>query len=311
MSLDPKTREEQYLSAIANGSEVSSVAVTREEKFLRGILNGEPPALKPITRKEMFYKAIAEGGTPGGGSSGGSSGGGGDNFPLGDGNTHIWISLAEGRTSPMFGVCVNGTVTVDWGDGSAPDTLTGISISGVPAYTPIHNYPKAGNYVITVKLVSGVYVVRAYSACTILAPSAGKTHAWGDVYASMVKKVELGIGAKLGDYAFHNCYHLEDVILSESVDAIASYSFSNCVSLRTVNVPHSVTTVNSNSFSLCWDVVCYDFSQHTSIPTLQSTAAFPRVTPDCIFKVPASLYDEWIAATNWSALAATNTFVGV
>ena len=32
-----------------------------------------------------------------------------------DGSTRIYIHLNDGRTSPMLGICVNGTVTVDWG----------------------------------------------------------------------------------------------------------------------------------------------------------------------------------------------------
>ena len=41
-----------------------------------------------------------------------------------DGKTRIYIRLEEGRTSPMLGVCPNGTVTLDWCDGTTPDTLT-------------------------------------------------------------------------------------------------------------------------------------------------------------------------------------------
>ena len=67
---------------------------------------------------------------------------------IGDGNTHIWITLHEGRTSPMLGVCPKGTVTVDWGDGTAPDTLTGTNTSTVQ-WTPTHNYAAPGDYVIT------------------------------------------------------------------------------------------------------------------------------------------------------------------
>ena len=64
-----------------------------------------------------------------------------------DGKTRIHIHLEEGRTSPLLGVCPNGTVTVDWGDGTTPDTLTGTSI-GTVKWTPTHNYALAGDYVI-------------------------------------------------------------------------------------------------------------------------------------------------------------------
>jgi hypothetical protein len=46
-----------------------------------------------------------------------------------------------------------------------------------------------------------------------------------------------------------------------------------------------------------------DFTSHTSVPTLAHTSAFKDIPADCEFLVPAALYDEWIAATNWSTLA--------
>ena len=64
-----------------------------------------------------------------------------------DGKTRVYIRLEEGRTSPMLGVCPNGTVTVDWGDGTTPDTLTGTNALAVQ-WTPNHAYAAPGEYVI-------------------------------------------------------------------------------------------------------------------------------------------------------------------
>jgi hypothetical protein len=68
----------------------------------------------------------------------GGGGSGGDVPAPDDGKTRVYISLPEGRTSPMLGCCPNGTVTVDWGDGTEPDVLTGTSTSSVK-WTPITN----------------------------------------------------------------------------------------------------------------------------------------------------------------------------
>jgi hypothetical protein len=48
----------------------------------------------------------------------------------------------------------------------------------------------------------------------------------------------------------------------------------------------------------------YDFTKHTVVPTLASTSVFSGIPSDCEIRVPAALYDEWIAATNWSTYAA-------
>lgn len=47
----------------------------------------------------------------------------------------------------------------------------------------------------------------------------------------------------------------------------------------------------------------YDFSQHTSVPTLSNTNAFKGINGICKIIVPDSLYDSWITATNWSTYA--------
>jgi hypothetical protein len=47
----------------------------------------------------------------------------------------------------------------------------------------------------------------------------------------------------------------------------------------------------------------YDFTSHTSVPTLANSNAFQGIPADCEIRVPAALYDEWIAATNWSTYA--------
>jgi hypothetical protein len=52
-----------------------------------------------------------------------------------------------------------------------------------------------------------------------------------------------------------------------------------------------------------FNMVFYDFSHHTAVPTLANTNAFNGIPDDCKIIVPDALYDEWIAATNWSAYA--------
>jgi hypothetical protein len=47
----------------------------------------------------------------------------------------------------------------------------------------------------------------------------------------------------------------------------------------------------------------YDFTSHTSVPTLSNTDAFSGIPSDCVIKVPVALYDEWSTATNWSTYA--------
>lgn len=84
----------------------------------------------------------------------------GANYITDDGKTRIYIHLEEGRTSPMLGIGTNGTILVDWGDGSTPDALTGEN-AGLTTWSPTHNYPAAGDYVIQLTRQSGVLFLTA------------------------------------------------------------------------------------------------------------------------------------------------------
>ena len=243
-----------------------------------------------------------------------------------DGKTRIYIRLEEGRTSPMLGVCPNGTVTVDWGDGTTPDTLTGTRTTTVK-WTPNHAYSTPGEYVIklTVNGTMGFYG-DFVSGSSILRYSSGDDNR-NFVYRNSVQKIEIGNGVtSVGDSAFYYCYSLSSITIPDSVTSIGQYTFSvcyslssitipdgvtsiasrafnNCYSLTSITIPDGVTSIASYAFYYCYSAAFYDFSNHTSVPTLASTDAFSHIPADCQIRVPASLVDAWKTATNWSTYA--------
>ena len=360
-----------------------------------------------------------------------------------DGTTRLYIHLEEGRTSPMLGVCPNGTVTVDWGDGTTPDVLTGTSTSAVQ-WTPNHEYAAPGDYVIRLT-VDGEMHFRGYTqynlASFVLSHSESANNA-NLAYCNAVRKIEVGSGvtafeahafrccrslesisvcdavATIGEQSFEECYSLKHVVIPSKVTSISkrtfyscfslehfsascntvtwgesvfeddsslvsacfpdgvriipkymfqdcysldrvsvpnnlekitSYAFYNCYSLPyfvapqsavdigdnsfcncksmsfvvlsddMVNIPYNmfyycyslaglrvpggVPAINANTFGYCYGFRFCDFSRHAFVPTLSSTKAFDRTAPDLEIRVPAALYDEWIAATNWSTYA--------
>ena len=108
---------------------------------------------------------------------------------------------------------------------------------------------------------------------------------------------------KIGDSAFYGCKSLSSVVISNNVTSIVGKAFYNCQSLSSVVIPNSVTSIGASAFYNCRHMAYYDFRQHTSVPTLSSTNAFSNIASDCKIVVPDALYDEWIAATNWSTYA--------
>ena len=104
-------------------------------------------------------------------------------------------------------------------------------------------------------------------------------------------------------YTFSDCYSLSSVVIPNSVTSIGSQAFSDCYSLSSVVIPNSVTSIGSQAFYYCSSVAFFDFSGHTSVPTLSNYNAFSSIASDCKIVVPDELYDSWIAATNWSSVA--------
>ena len=268
-----------------------------------------------------------------------------------DGKTRIYIRLEEGRTSPMLGVCPNGTVTVDWGDGTTPDTLTGTSTTTVK-WTPNHAYAAPGEYVIklTVDGEMGFYGSSSYNQYSAILRYSSGSDARNRAYQNSVQKIEIGSGVtSIGNCALYNCcslasvtipnsvisigystfsrcyslapvtipngvksidsdafgycYSLASVTIPNGVTSIVSEAFISCISLASVTIPNGVKSIDSDAFSSCYGVAFYDFSNHTSVPTLANTNAFTGISADCQIRVPASLVDEWKAATNWSTYA--------
>ena len=174
-----------------------------------------------------------------------------------DGKTRIYIRLEEGRTSPMLGVCPNGTVTVDWGDGTTPDTLTGTSTTTVK-WTPNHAYTAPGEYVIklTVDGTMGFYgdLDSIVGGAILLYSSSNDNR--NSVYRNSVQKIEIGNGVtSIGLAAFIMCYSLASITIPNSVTSIGEYAFYLCYSLSSVTMPDGVTSIGLASFAECSSLV--------------------------------------------------------
>ena len=62
--IEPVTRTEIFLNAIANSDTPTLTPMTREEHFLNDIATSQTPSIEPETRQEMFLNAIARSQTP-------------------------------------------------------------------------------------------------------------------------------------------------------------------------------------------------------------------------------------------------------
>ena len=317
--MNPVTRNEIFLAAAGGGDVPQLTPVTREEMFLAKAAGFDVRELEPKTQKEIFLSKLS-----GGGGGGGTT----EENWFDDGNTHIWINLVEGRTNPMVGICVKGTATVDWGDGTEPDILTGTIETTTTVYTPNHQYASAGDYVITLYGDGNVGVVgNSSNGCTLVCFTSSPYDNLNNSAKRCIKRVEIGtnvtfignyafqycsgmVSAKIhsgatsiGSKAFSSCAQMTSVEIPDSVTEIKSSAFETCSRLATIKIPNSVTSIASNAFYGCYGAVCYDFTQHTAVPPLSDTNVFRHCPSDCQIRVPSALVDEWKAATNWSTYA--------
>ena len=170
-----------------------------------------------------------------------------------DGKTRIYIRLEEGRTSPMLGVCPNGTVTVDWGDGTTPDTLTGTDTT-VVKWTPNHAYAAPGEYVIklTVDGTMGFYGTSTSNQYSAILRYSSASDNRNYVYRNSIEKIELGSSVtSIASNAFYNCYSLASITIPDGVTSIGQSAFTNCYSLASITIPDGVTSIGRYTFQMC------------------------------------------------------------
>lgn len=192
-----------------------------------------------------------------------------------DGKTRIYIHLEEGRLEPYLGICVNGTATVDWGDGTT-STVTGSSTS-TTIYTQ-HVYAASGDYVIAIGVVGALGLpVGNYSNGSHLLMKTSSINAYipNTVYLNAVLAIHLGENIEIiGNSAFGKLANLNGITIPNysitygqyiimnsgvtaitiprSATAIPSGMFQSGVKLRYVSLSNEATTLGDSLFSNCY-----------------------------------------------------------
>ena len=92
-------------------------------------------------------------------------------------------------------------------------------------------------------------------------------------------------------------------MIPNGVKYINRIAFNNCASLSTVTFPDGLVSIEDVAFAFCEEVTYYDFTQLSSIPKLSGSDTFYGIPADCEIRVPASLAEQWKAATNWATYA--------
>ena len=254
---------------------------------------------------------------------------------------HIMIATIGRMTVPLyiFQTVANG-VTIDWGDGSAEDTLVGTG-----NVNTTHTYAEPGDYVISLMPQDGCTLSfgnGSSSYCVM-----GATGDNGRVYCNMLQEVYIGKNVtSIGDYAFCYCYSLASITIPTGVTSIRNYTFRDCYSLASITIPDGVTSIKDSVFRYCYSLAnvtipdgvtsissyafqyCYSLASITIPDGVKyiDSAAFANcyslasiTIPDSITYINSSTfancygmrYYDFSACTDIPSLLKTNAFDGI
>ena len=82
-----------------------------------------------------------------------------------------------------------------------------------------------------------------------------------------------------------------------------SYMFNGCTSLKRIKMNASAGSIGENMFNGCTSLELVDMTGSTGVPTLSNVNNFDNTNDTYKIVVPDSLYDTWIASTNWSSIS--------
>ena len=79
--------------------------------------------------------------------------------------------------------------------------------------------------------------------------------------------------------------------------------FNGCTSLKRIKMNASSGNWGESMFGGCTSLELVDMTGSTGVPQLSNVNNFSNTNDTYKIVVPDSLYDTWIAATNWASIA--------
>lgn len=166
----------------------------------------------------------------------------GQMYVTSDGKTRVYISipntlLCEVRLNWNQNVA-NG-VTVDWGDGTTPQTYSGTGNKG-----DYHTYSSVGDYCITLNPTSGTLKLGGGNGTNTLitgrySPQSAK---------NLIRKIEVGSNTEFTVTALYFCTQIESVTIPKEITEIPNLlMYYPCV-LKGLVIPKSASSIMTNTF---------------------------------------------------------------
>lgn len=167
-----------------------------------------------------------------------------------DGKTHAFLTLTIPTTKVVtlnLNKSDGSTLTVDWGDGTTPDTFTNTGNFNTGA----HTYANYGDYEVTMWISVGTGSYGFGNGTNTTAFLDG-----GTLEYSLTKMLVGSNVTVIGAYSLYYCYSLKFVSLPSSLLTLSGASFSYCYSFKSINVPKNLTSnLGTYTFQYCSSLV--------------------------------------------------------
>ena len=239
-----------------------------------------------------------------------------------DGHTRIYMHLREAELADLeMPFCIQqmaGTVVIDWGDNSTPETIT---TAGVYSHVwQVNQYP--ADVVIDIEYIpsgstklvlgrdlssAGLFNAELYYASCVMAMHFGAGVNISNGFCRNCKRMEeISISdsiTSIGRETFQSCTNLSLIVLPDGITSIANYTFQNCTNLSLIVLPDEITSIGESAFSGCTNLAL------TVLPdgiTSIGNSAFQNCTSLYIIDLTAFTDPQSIPT-----LANTNAFQGI
>lgn len=198
-----------------------------------------------------------------------------------DGKTKIYITLIAGRTTPQLAICPNGSVAIDWGDGSPEDVITGSSTT-TRVFTS-HSYATHGDYVIEIEPLDDA-TIGFYGYDT------GPLETFQ--YTNCIKHIRLGRNVVLGKNSFAQASDLRTITMPGYITSLGESVCNKCVSLRALIIPINTATLGKTAFFQCYDLEIISLPlllNSIGIQCMNTTSLRRSIIPPGITNIPEAM----------------------
>jgi hypothetical protein len=208
-----------------------------------------------------------------------------------DGATRVYVSLNSNTLTIYLGFGINGNATVNWGDNSATETVSGSS-QGTTIYTP-HTYANAGDYVISIKVNSGKMDLRGTNGAgsSLINVTSTDNNIYGN---ALIQKVECGDKIEfIRDYAFKYCVNMQSLTIPRGHTYITAYilTFSN---IKHITLPSTITNIQNYGIDAVYNL------ETISVPKSVTSTAMDSISSNYKLKRISYYGGQMVSSNNYN-----------